>query len=95
MLECKSNWSLSFSDHAAIKASFDLATETKIPRSRIVRLDPTLAKDPNLKVEIIEGVEEMMATVPSHWNPHMKLEFLKVTIRTVVEKIQANRKGQN
>ena len=92
MLECKSNWSLSFSDHAAIKASFDLANETKIPRSRIVRLDPTLAKDPNLKVEIIEGVEEMMATVPSHWSPHMKLDVLKVTIRTVVEKIQANRK---
>ena len=33
-----------------------------------------------------------MSTVPEQWDPHMKLEFLKVSIRTVVEKIQAERK---
>ena len=97
MTECKSNWSLSFSDHAAIEASFNLVDSTQLPRSRIIRLDPMLAKDPVAKVEITEGVERMMANVPGHWDPHMKLEFLKVAIRTVVEKVQAdrNRKEKN
>ena len=31
--------------------------------------------------------------MPDDWNPHLKLEFIKVCIRTVVEKIQAERKS--
>ena len=31
--------------------------------------------------------------MPVDWNPHLKLEFIKVCIRTVVEKIQAERKS--
>ena len=34
----------------------------------------------------------MFATVSADWNPHQKLEFAKVCIRTVVEQTQAERK---
>ena len=90
--ECRANWSLSFSDHASVEAAFVYFNEEPIPRSRIVRLDPTLAKDGKASVDIINGVAEMMQEVPDSWNPHNKLEFLKVCIRTVVEKVQAERK---
>ena len=90
--ECTSNWALSFSDHAAVEATFDYPNETSRTRSRIVRLDPTLAKDPKTSASIVEGVEEMMRSVPNHWNPHQQLEFLKMCVRTVVEKVQSDRK---
>ena len=33
----------------------------------------------------------MMAGAPGNWDPHTKLEFLKVCIRTVAERVQAER----
>ena len=60
--------------------------------SRIVRLDPSLASDPKAGADIAKGVEDMMSDVPAGWNPHLKLEFLKVCIRTTVEKVQAEKK---
>ena len=73
MIDCKTNWSLGFSDHAAVEASLNLSRVTPLPRTRMIRLHPTLAKDPSTKTAIIEGVEEMMSAVPDHWDPHMKL----------------------
>ena len=57
-----------------------------------MRLDPSLAKDKQASIDIVSGVEGMMKEVPDSWNPHSKLEFLKVCIRTVVEKVQSDRK---
>ena len=34
----------------------------------------------------------MLETMPPDWNPHLKLEFAKVCIRSIVEKVQAERK---
>ena len=91
---CKrsTNWSLSFSDHAAIEASFIFVANKSSPRSRITRLDPSLARDPNTKTAIVSGYEEMLSTMPDSWDPHMKLDFAKMCIRTVVERVQAERK---
>ena len=84
--------SLSFSDHAAVEAAFNYEDKTLGPRSRIIRLDPSLAKDQSAKVTIVREVEEMMAGAPGSWNPHQRLEFLKVCVRTVVEKCNRKRK---
>ena len=37
----------------------------------------------------------MMEGLPQGWDPHMKLEFLKVCTRTVAEKSQAERKRKD
>ena len=34
----------------------------------------------------------MLADAPGHWDPHLKLEFLKMCLRTIFEKVQADRK---
>ena len=88
----KVTWSMSCSDHAAVHVSFDLARIAPKTRSKITRLDPSLVQDPELKAKIDEGVSQMFGEVPREWDPHMKLEFLKVCIRSVVEKVQADRK---
>ena len=92
MVSCESDWTLGFSDHAAVEVDFSPVNAVPSRRAKIARLDPSLAKDSEAKVAITEGVEEMMSGAPDSWDPHMRLEFLKVCIRTVVERVQAERK---
>ena len=92
LLSIKEDWSISFSDHAAVVASFKEPETKSTRRSRITRLDPHLAKVEWSRQRIVEGFEEMFSTTPSNWDPHKKLEFAKMCIRTVVEKVQAERK---
>ena len=86
------NWSLSFSDHAAIESGFSYVERTSKPRQRIPRIDPSLTKSPELSAALFREVNQMLQTMPNSWDPHMKLEFSKVCIRTVAERIQAERK---
>ena len=88
----KVNWSLSSSDHGAIETYFSFKKEPKKFRTRIARIDPYLAKNPRWSTRIIEDFNEMLATMPPHWDPHVRLEFAKVCVRTVSEKIQAESK---
>ena len=90
--EKAANWSLSCSDHASVEVSFKVATDRSAKRSRITRLDPSLAKDPSAREAIISGYHEMVSTAQGNWDPHTKLDFAKMCIRTVVERVQAERK---
>ena len=62
------------------------------PRSKIPRIDPSLAKCADTSRILYSEVGDMMWGLPQGWDPHMKLEFLKVSIRTVCERLQAERK---
>ena len=86
------NWSLGFSDHAAVEAVFKDCVIEKKARSRITRLDPHLAKVEWSRLKIESDFEEMFSQTPSHWDPHMKLDYAKLCLRTVVEQVQAERK---
>ena len=85
-------WSLSCSDHAAIEGNFELIEQKPKIRARITRIDPSIVKNKELRERLIKGFEDMISTSLPSWNPHQKLEFAKMSIRTVAEKIQADRK---
>ena len=86
------DWSLSCSDHASVTAGFNLVGKKQLPRTKITRLDPSLAKSPETKALLEIGFNELLNSTPPDWNPHLKLEFAKMSIRTVCERIQAERK---
>ena len=86
------NWALSMSDHAAVVTSFNLSQQCKVNGTKIPRLDPSLFKDVTYKTRIKEELRLLLNQVPAGWNPHLRLEYLKMCIRTVTEKIQAERK---
>ena len=88
----KANWSLSFSDHAAVESGFNFANKALKTRTKISRIDPSIVKNSELSLKLTLGIQEMIEGIPTHWDPHMRLEFLKVCIRTVAEKLQAERK---
>ena len=88
------NWSLSFSDHGAVELGLNLKNRTSSEgnRSKITRLDPSVVADLTLRTLIIEEVNRLLNMAQPDWNPHLKLDYAKMCIRTVVEKIQADRK---
>ena len=88
----KINWSLSLSDHGAVETGFSFPNKENRPRMRIPRLDPSLAKSPETSGLLYNEFYNMLQTMPQGWDPHKKLEFAKVCIRSVAEKIQADRK---
>ena len=88
----KVNWSLSMSDHAAIEAFLELPNRTKTNGSRITRLDPSLLKVESFKAKVKQELRDLMSQIPNDWTPHLKLEYVKMSIRTVMERIQAERK---
>ena len=92
MTKLTDHWSLSSSDHAAIEVHFKLVGKEPGIRSRITRLDPTLLKHPPTKEKILSEIQSLLGDAPTHWDPHMRLEYLKMCIRTVMERAQADRK---
>ena len=91
----KVNWSLSMSDHGAIEAKFSLNATKNLSKSKITRLDPSLLKNSDAHSAINNAFREMLSDLDPTWNPHLKLEFAKMCLRTVVEKVQADIKRKD
>ena len=92
VVQKKVNWSLSMSDHGAVEANFIFNAAKNASRSKITRLDPALLKNPETREAISSEFREMLSILDPTWNPHLKLEYAKMCLRTVVEKVQAEQK---
>ena len=91
-LDVQTNWALSFSDHAAVEIAFCKETSEPFVRSKLTRLDPSLIKTPEDRIVLETNFVEMWTHADNSWDPHTKLEYAKLCIRTVGEKLQAERK---
>ena len=91
-IEVKTNWAVSVSDHAAVEARFEKVAQVTTERTKISRLDPSVLRSEESKARLTNAFQEMYSHVDSTWNPHLKLEYAKMCIRTVSEKEQADRK---
>ena len=77
------DWCLDKSDHAAV--IIEIVEENPTIRGPgIVKLNTKTLEDPTVVREIENEVKQMMDQTDESWNPHAKLEFLKVAIRSIV-----------
>lgn len=85
-------WNVDKSDHACLQISInDLVKKGPgIPRCRVYLLET-----PEYNKMFCDRVEEFMQDMHSNWDPHKKLDFLKVAIRSAIKEInclaEANR----
>jgi hypothetical protein len=75
------NWTITTSDHAAVIATFEHCEHSR-SRHDHIKLDNDIIKNPLHLNEIREYVINQLADA-SNMNPHMKLEFAKMSIRTI------------
>ena len=78
----KHDWSFESSDHAAVMITF---SEKNLPRKGpgIVKVNTEILNNPIVSKQIEEEIIAMMSQTDNSWNPHKKLEFFKVAIRSV------------
>ncbi len=88
------NWTVTKSDHAAV--ILNLEHRDKInTKTEHIKLDNTIVTNTELLQEFKQYLEEQM-TQTANMNPHMKLEFAKMTIRTKAIEINMTlRKKEN
>jgi exonuclease III len=80
-INTKTNWSICSSDHCAVQAIF--RDTSKINKGlRIVRLDPWVVRDKSKLEELRGYLTQQLSQLSSNADPHTKLEFAKMTIRT-------------
>jgi hypothetical protein len=73
------DWAFESSDHASVQIDFALEEEpTRGPG--IVKVNTKILDDPAVVLQIGREIEEMMNQTDNSWNPHARLEFLKVAI---------------
>ena len=88
----KIDWAFDTSDHAALEVELKVdVTPKKGPG--LIKINTTILEDPNLTKQIGEEIELMMTQIDNNWDPHLRLEFLKVCIRSAIaSKVMENRK---
>jgi len=93
--EATVDWAFETSDHAALKIDFKL---DNVPERGpgIIKVNTKILEDPVIALQVGTEIEEMMKQTDDSWNPHAKLEFLKVAIRSVTSaKVSELRKVAN
>ena len=88
----KTDWTLTSSDHAAVIVQ--LNTETRNPhRTVITRIDTSFLSNIILRTNFIKEIDARMDQLKeTKLDPHGRLEFLKVSIRSVAIEIATNYK---
>ena len=94
LADINTDWSLSLSDHAAVVASF-CKIHNNVKRNNLsCRLDPKLLLDVDGKSLLDEAFRELKEQASPDWNPHVRLEFLKMSIRTAATSALGKIKAQ-
>ena len=84
-------WDFIKSDHAAIQLSINL--DNKSSRgSSYPKLNLSDLKGDGVITEIKAEIQKAIQDFPLHWNPHLKLDFIKLVIRTKVLEIRSKHK---
>jgi exonuclease III len=77
------DWALEASDHAAVIIQITKPDSFRIgPGSTKVNL--RILENPEIAKQVEVEIVDMMNQAQKEWDPHKKLEFLKVTIRSVI-----------
>ena len=93
--EIMTDWSLSLSDHAAVTALFQVGEQPRrTPGTRIARLDPRLLLDPEGREILDASFRELIAQASPDWNPHVRLEYLKMCLRTAANEANGKLKAR-
>ena len=86
------DWTYTESDHAAVVVN--LSNNGKIGlKPKVTRLDTRFMQSTKLKHEFLKGIKERCEQLnDTGMNPHQRLEFLKMSIRSLALEIAANEK---
>jgi exonuclease III len=91
----RTDWAFEKSDHAALLVDVILE-EVPMRGPGLPKINIKILEDQSVTKQIGIEIEEMMKQTDENWNPHLKLEFLKMSIRSVfANKVMEVKKSKN
>ena len=94
-MNIKTDWSITESDHCAVTLTIN-ETQLHRPSSRIVRLDTRFMSNALARVNFLKELDDRMSQLQEcSMNPHQKLEFLKMSIRSIAIEQASNYKKKS
>ena len=93
LLKLETDWTYTQSDHCAVIAKLGKISKKRF--DKIVRIDTFFMNNVILKHKFLSELSiKMGQTVDTNMNPHQKLEYLKMTIRSTALEIASNYKKE-
>ena len=94
LTSAETDWAFEVSDHAAVKIKINIDEPIRGPG--ISKINTEILKNNEIEKQIGNELEEMIGQASSDWNPHIKLEFMKMAVRTIFSsKVSELRKKSN
>ncbi len=90
---CDNDWAFGSSDHAAVKIHLSVPEE-RVFGPGITKVNTTILNDPIWHKKVEEKLKFMLGQIPPDWNPHVKLEYLKLSIRSVFSEVGGEAKKE-
>jgi exonuclease III len=87
------DWAFGSSDHAAVKIQLSVPEE-RVFGPGITKVNTTILRDPIWQKKVEDKLKFMLGQIPPDWNPHVQLEFVKVSIRSVFSEIGGEAKKE-
>jgi hypothetical protein len=78
----KNDWAFDVSDHSTVEIKIKIESHPQLGPG-IIKVNTRILEDPLVSQQIGRELEIMMSQTDQTWNPHSKLEFLKVAIRSI------------
>jgi hypothetical protein len=82
IIDSEIKWNFEKSDHAVVQVRFDLPNDPEQGRG-IVKINMKIIEDKVEYKRIESEISEQLSQIPEDWDPHQKLEFMKMTIRSI------------
>ena len=76
------DWTFDNSDHAMVYTELEIVEITKRGPG-LPRVDASILDRSDVKEKITERIDEAIKQIPLNWDPHMILEFIKMSIRSI------------
>jgi len=85
------DWAFDDSDHARLNSKFQI--QIAFPKGPgLVRINADLLDDSGSLDVVKAELDELINQIPAHWDPHKKLDFVKMSIRSVITTVTGKQK---
>jgi exonuclease III len=88
------DWSFDDSDHALVGTNFNVVTQF-LKGPGLTRLNVDILDNHYTLEHVRLELKNQIDSIPSHWNPHLKLDFIKVAIRSIISEYSGKQSRKN
>ncbi len=93
LVKARIDWAFDKSDHGALITTLKLNPEIR-KGPGIVKVNPDILDDLLKREQIRDELVFLINQIPDHWNGHLKLEYLKMTLRSTISKYNGVKRAE-